>query len=151
FLRKLPSVDSGESQGGCAMKRQAGVAIALAFCCLFFLSSRTASGQAVYGSILGTVTDSQGNAVVGAKVTVTSTTKGTVDEAESNESGNYTVTHLLPDAYRLHVEAPGFKAFDIASIQISADTATKADAQLSVGDVSQTVEVSGEIPQLKTD
>ena len=58
-------------------------------CLAFLLSSTTASGQAVYGNIIGTVTDPQGNAVAGAKVTVTSTTKGTVFEGTTNDSGNY--------------------------------------------------------------
>ena len=44
-------------------------------CLAFLLCTSSASGQAVYGSIAGTVTDPQGNAVAGAKVTVTSITK----------------------------------------------------------------------------
>jgi hypothetical protein len=109
------------------------------------------SAQAVYGNIIGTVTDSQGAAVANAKVTVTSVTKGTSEETTTNESGNFTVTHLIPDVYRVHVEAAGFKAYDIATVQVFADTAAHADAALTVGDVNQTIEVVGETPQLKTD
>ena len=107
--------------------------------------------QAVYGSIIGTVSDSQGAAVVNAKVTVTSVAKGTTEETTTNESGNYTVTHLIPDVYRVRVESTGFKAYDIATVEVFADTASHGDAVLSIGDVSQTVEVVGETPQLKTD
>jgi len=107
--------------------------------------------QAIYGTIIGTVTDAQGGAVSGAKVTVTSVTKGTTDETTTNESGNYTVTHLIPDVYKIRIEASGFKAYDIASVQVSADTAANADASLAVGDVTQSIEVTGEMPQLKTD
>jgi hypothetical protein len=133
------------------MERRKFVGLLLACFFIFGLTASTASAQAVYGSIIGTVTDSQGAAVVGAKVTVTSTTKGTSDEATTNESGNYAVTHLIPDTYRIRVEAQGFKAFDIASIQVFADTAAHGDAQLQVGDVTQSIEVTGEVPQLKTD
>jgi hypothetical protein len=108
-------------------------------------------GQAVYGSILGTVTDPQGAAVSGAKVTVTSLSKGTVVEATSNESGNYDVTHLIPDAYSIRIEAQGFKATDIPSVQVSADSAQHVDVTLQVGAVTQSVEVTSELPQLKTD
>src|SRR6266436_8845400 len=111
----------------------------------------TSLAQAVYGSILGTVTDPQGSAVTGAKVTVTSTTKGTTDETTTNESGNYTVTHLIPDTYKIRIEAPGFKATDIPSVQVSADTGANVDATMQVGEVTQSVEVTGEIPQLQTD
>jgi hypothetical protein len=109
------------------------------------------SGQAVFGSILGTVTDPQGNAVTGATITVTSVTKSTSYTATSNESGNYSVTHLIPDNYKIHVEATGFKAYDVASVAVSADSSVKVDAALQVGAISQTVEVTGEVPQLKTD
>jgi hypothetical protein len=118
--------------------------------CVSFLAT-SASGQAVYGSIIGTVTDSQGAAVSGAKVTVTSITKGTTEETTTNESGNYSVTHLIPDTYKVRVEAAGFKAVDIASVPISADTAARVDSTLQVGEVTQSVEVTGEVPQLKTD
>src|SRR6266404_7739616 len=121
------------------------------FCLVCGLETSTTLAQAVYGSILGTVTDPQGKAVAGAKVTVTSTTKGTTDETTTNESGNYTVTHLIPDTYKIRIEAPGFKATDIPSVQVSADTGARVDATLQVGEVTQSVEVTSEIPQLKTD
>jgi Carboxypeptidase regulatory-like domain/TonB dependent receptor len=131
-------------------KRLAVLGLAVLFC-VFLLHAPKASGQAVFGSIIGTVTDAQGNAVVGAKVTVTSTTKSTLFETTTNESGNYSVTHLIPDTYKVHVEAPGFKAYDVPSVSVSADTSASVDAPMQVGEVTQTVEVTGEIPQLQTD
>jgi hypothetical protein len=133
------------------MRRHVSLGCILVGCLMFLLCANTASGQAVYGSIIGTVTDPQGNAVVGAKVTVTSVTKNTSFETTSNESGNYSVTHLIPDNYKVKIEAPGFKANDIPSVRVVADVAAKIDAELQVGAVTQTVEVTGEIPQLKTD
>ena len=123
------------------------LALSLVFC----FSASSASAQAVYGSIIGTVNDPQGNAVAGAKVTVTSATKGTTDETTTNESGNYSVTHLIPDTYIVHIEATSFKAFEAKDVVIMADTSTRVDSQLQLGSVTQTVEVSGEIPQIKTD
>jgi hypothetical protein len=58
---------------------------------------------------------------------------------------------LIPDTYKVHVEAPGFKAYDVANVQVSADAAARVDGQLQIGAVTQTVEVTGEVPQLKTD
>jgi hypothetical protein len=115
------------------------------------LRTSTTQAQAVFGSILGTVTDPQGNAVSGAKVTVTSTAKNTVYETTSNESGNYSVTHLIPDNYRVHIEAPGFKAYDVPKVDVNADSSVTVDAPLQVGSQTQSVEVTGEIPQLTTD
>ncbi len=110
-----------------------------------------AAGQAVYGSILGSLTDTQGSAVVGAKVTVTSVAKGSSGETTTNDSGNYTVSHLIPDIYNIHIEATGFKIYEVKGVQVSADTSTNVDAKMDVGSVSQSIEVTGEIPQLKID
>ncbi|MFZ0035881.1 MAG: carboxypeptidase-like regulatory domain-containing protein, partial [Candidatus Acidiferrales bacterium] len=119
--------------------------------CALSLWTPPASAQAVYGSVFGTLTDPQGAAVAGAKVTITSASKGTIETATTNESGNFTVTHLIPDAYNLKAEAPGFKTIDIPGIQVSADVSTRADGVFVVGAVTQTVEVTTEAPQLKTD
>src|SRR2546427_3022736 len=133
------------------MKKQAILRWILVVCFAFGVCASTSLGQAVFGSIFGTVTDPQGNAVAGAKVRVTSVTKGTVYDTTTNESGNYSVTHLIPDTYKVHVEAPGFKAYDVASVPVSADAGAHVDSQLQVGAVTQTVEVTSEVPQLKTD
>ncbi|MGB8475435.1 MAG: TonB-dependent receptor [Candidatus Acidiferrum sp.] len=126
----------------------AGVGVLL---CVLGLNAPASFSQAVYGSITGTVNDAQGAAVLGAKVTITSLTKGTSAETTTNESGNYSVLHLIPDTYKVHFEAPGFKAYDVASVLVQVDTTSRVDAQLQVGAVTQTVEVTSEVPQLKTD
>ena len=66
---------------------------------IFLLASSLLFGQAVFGNIVGTVTDPQGAGVPNATVTVTDELKGTTDTAKTNESGNFTVTHLIPDTY----------------------------------------------------
>src|SRR5689334_13405641 len=107
------------------MRKQVSLGLVLVFCLAFLLCTSTASGQAVYGGIVGTVTDPQGNAVAGAKVTVTNLSKGTTEEAVSNEAGSYSVTHLIPDNYKVHIEATGFKAHDITSVRVDVDTSTR--------------------------
>src|SRR5437879_4351301 len=132
------------------MKRSLWVAVAvLSLMCSLWVPS--ALGQAVYGSILGTVTDPSGAAVNGAKVTVTSQTKNVSTLATTNESGNYSVTHLIPDVYTIRVEGTGFKALQFKDIQVSADSGARVDGQFQVGGTSETVEVTAEAPQLKTD
>jgi hypothetical protein len=110
-----------------------------------------ASAQAVYGSIFGTITDPSGAAVAGAKVTVTSTTKGTIVDTTSNSDGNYSVTHLIPDLYNIRAEGSGFKAFEAKNINVSADAGSRVDGQFQVGGSTETVEVTSEAPQLTTD
>ena len=119
--------------------------------CLGIAGTPAAQAQAVYGSILGTVTDPQGAAVPNAKVTVTNQRKGTSDTTTSNSDGNYSVTHLIPDIYTVRAEAPGFKASQQKDVQVSADAAASVPLQFQVGGASETVEVTGEAPQLKVD
>jgi Carboxypeptidase regulatory-like domain/TonB dependent receptor len=132
------------------MKRSAWAAVAtLSLMCSLWVPN--AIGQAVYGSILGTVTDPSGAAVTGAKVTVTSQTKNVSTDVTTNESGNYAVTHLIPDVYAIRIEGTGFKSLEYKNIQVSADNGTKIDGQFQVGSASEQVEVTAAAPQLKTD
>jgi hypothetical protein len=133
-----------------SMKRVFLVAAVLVVGLLCGLTNQ-ANAQAVYGSILGTVTDPQGAAVVGAKVTVTDQNKGTSQETTTNDSGNYSVTHLIPDTYSVKVDAPGFKGVEQKNVPVSADAGAKVDLQVQVGSSSESVEVTSQAPQLMTD
>ena len=107
------------------MTRRFTVAALVVLCSLTIMTA-SALGQAVYGSILGTITDPSGAAVAGAKVTVTSVGKGTSVETTTNADGNYSVSHLIPDVYNVKAEAPGFKSFQTANVLVSAETTTLA-------------------------
>jgi Carboxypeptidase regulatory-like domain len=134
------------------MKTKLFVLLALAaFVVVGIVGTPSASAQAVFGSIFGTVTDPSSAAVPGAKVVVTSATKGTTVEATTNADGNYSVTHLIPDVYNVRAEGSGFKAFEAKGIVVSADAAARVDGQFQVGGSTETVEVTAESPQLKTD
>lgn len=123
----------------------------LAIVCL--LTHAPAHAQAVYGSIFGTVTDNSGAVVPGATVTVTSEGKGTSITVVTNNSGDYSATHLIPDTYDLKVEIKGFKSFISKGIQVAADTSPRVDVGLEVaGAGAQTIEVNADsVPQIKTD
>jgi hypothetical protein len=123
----------------------------LALCILSLLAAMPAFAQAVFGNIIGTVTDPQGAAVAGATVTITDVRKGTSDTVQTNESGNYSATHLIPDLYTVSIEAKGFKKAEQKEIQVTADASARVDIQIQLGSESQTVEVTGEAPQLQTD
>jgi len=132
------------------MKRSLWVAVAgLSLLCTLW--TPVATGQAVYGSILGTITDASGAAVKGAKVSVTSQTKNVTTVETTNDSGNYAVTHLIPDVYTVRIEGTGFKTLEYKNIQVSADTGVRVDGQFQVGSATEQVEVTAEAPQLKTD
>ncbi len=114
------------------------LAVVLGLLCLPSLSH----AQAIYGSIFGTVTDNTGAVVPNATITVTDESKGTSVTAQSNESGDYTVQHLIPDTYDIKVTAPNFKTFEQTGIVVAANTSPKVDAHLEMGGESETVTVN---------
>ena len=107
--------------------------------------------QAVYGSIVGTVTDSTGAAVPKAKVTIADTGKGVSFSTTTNESGNYSQTHLIIGVYEVRVEAPGFQTYVLQNVNVDVDATTQVNARLSLGSVGEVINVNGEAPLLKTE
>ena len=114
-------------------------------------SVRDLQGQAIYGSVYGQITDSSGAAIPNATVTVRNVAKGTSVQATTTAVGEYSVEHLIPDTYDVAVAAPGFRGVENRGIRVSADTSMKVDLKLDVGSASETVTVTSEAPQLKTD
>jgi hypothetical protein len=136
---------------GFHMRFMTRVVVLLSAVCLLSFSP-LAFGQAVFGSIIGTVTDTTGAAIPDATITVTDETKGTSVNAQSNGSGEFLVEHLIPDVYDVKVVGKGFKAYEQKGIQLFADTAVKVTAALSAGASDQVVEVNADtVPELKTD
>jgi outer membrane receptor protein involved in Fe transport len=133
------------------MKLMTQVKLLLLAVCFLALSPAS-FGQAVYGSIYGTVTDASGALVPNATVTVTDEAKGTSVTLQSNDSGEFKADHLIPDLYDVKVAATGFEGFLQKGIQLFADTSVKVEAILKAGASDQTVEVTADsVPQLKTD
>ncbi|HTH54126.1 MAG TPA: carboxypeptidase regulatory-like domain-containing protein [Edaphobacter sp.] len=131
--------------------RAARLWLVAAVVCFLLTGPRGVRAQAVYGSLYGTVTDTSGAVVKDATVTVTNAGKGITQTAQTNESGAWTVTHLIPDTYDVKVEAPTFTATESKGIIVHADASQLVDIQLGVG-ATTTVNVSAnEIPALKTD
>ena len=119
---------------------------------LLITSGRCSFGQAVYGNIVGTVTDSTGAVIPNATITVTDAAKGTSTTIQSNGSGEFTVDHLIPDPYDLTVTMTGFKTFSTKGLIVSADTSRKVEATLETGSAGETISVDADsVPQLKTD
>ncbi|HXP10955.1 MAG TPA: carboxypeptidase-like regulatory domain-containing protein, partial [Acidobacteriaceae bacterium] len=116
-----------------------------------FLAGAPASAQAVYGSIFGTITDNTGAVVPNATITVTDISKNTSVTAQTDPSGGFRVQHLIPDSYRVDVEAQGFAKSTADNVVVYADTAPKVDLQLAVAGATNTVTVSSASPLLQTD
>src|ERR1035441_5934371 len=122
-----------------------------ALCALFVLSAGFGYSQAVNATLLGTVTDSSGAIVPAAKVAVTEVNTGVNRSGQTNESGNYTFPDMPPGQYAIAVESSGFKKETRKDIALAVNSSTRIDVQLTPGNVTETVEVTGAPPLLQTD
>ena len=134
----------------CRSRVTAVLAAIFLFFVLAFNPCRS-SAQAVFGSIVGTVTDSSGAAVPNATITVTDVGKGTTQTVQSNASGNYTVSRLIPDTYTIKATAQGFSPAEADNVAISADTSPQVNLVFQAAGASQTVTVNAEASALQTD
>ena len=107
--------------------------------------------QAVFGGVAGTVTDPSGASIPGAKVTISDTGKGLSYSTLTNDSGNYTQSHLIVGNYDVRVEAPGFETYVRRNVRVSVDEVAPVNAQLTVGKVGEVVSVTAEDALLKTE
>src|SRR5271165_684582 len=108
-------------------------------------------GQAVNGSLVGTVTDSSGAVLPNAKVVLLETNTGVSKSAITNESGNYQFPNLPPGTYSVTVEQAGFKKVTRSGVDVQVDTAPRVDLIMQPGNVTETIEVTAEAAQLQTE
>ena len=110
-----------------------------------------AAGQALYGSIVGNITDSQGAIMPGVTVTATNTGTGAKVEAITDSDGAYTLRNLLPGTYDLSATLSGFRSHEQKAIPVTAGNPVRINVTLQVGAVSETVEVVSETTLLQTE
>lgn len=107
--------------------------------------------QEVRASLAGTVSDPTGAAMPGVAVTLTSVERNVTSNTVSNEQGNYLFPFVTPGTYTLTVEQAGFKKYVRQSIRLEAQDKARADVQLEVGDVTQSINVEADVSQLQTE
>ncbi len=115
------------------------------------LSTALMSGQTSNGTILGTITDSSRAVIPNVQVSLTDTGTNTRRTAETNSAGYFVFANLAPGTYRVDIEQPGFQKTVRSDIGLDANTTVRVDLQLTPGAVTETVDVTGEAPVLKTD
>lgn len=94
------------------------------------------------GTINGSVTDPSGAAIVGAHITVESTALMAPRTATTQSGGQFQFDLLPIGTYKVSVSANGFKNFVQTGIVLVAGFTASVTAQMQVGAISQTVEVS---------
>jgi hypothetical protein len=102
-------------------------------------------------TLVGTVSDPTGAAVPGAKVTVRNMNTSFIYEGVTSSSGDYFVPNLSSGTYQLTIEAAGFKSFVQSDITLRINEQPRINVQLEVGNVTESIKVSGQAPLLETE
>ncbi|SPE41964.1 TonB-dependent receptor [Candidatus Sulfopaludibacter sp. SbA3] len=109
------------------------------------------AAQEVTAAITGKIADPSGSAVAGAAVTAKDMERGTAWPTKTNEEGVYTLPRLPIGRYEVRVEAPGFQVAVHPAFDLQINQTARIDIALTIGNVSQSVEVSSAAPLLQTE
>ena len=101
-------------------------------------------------TLVGRVVDATDAVIVGAHLKATNVETGVVAAAETNESGGFRIPYLLPGKYRLTAEKEGFKTYLQDNIQLRVNDSVDLTVRLTVGSLTEAIEVKGGTPLLET-
>ncbi len=114
------------------------------------LSGGMSFAQDSRATIIGHITDPSGAVIAGASVRAINIATNAGGSSVSNESGNFEVPYLLSGIYRISVETKGFKTAVRDKIELRVSERVAIDFTLQVGDVAESVTVTGQTPLLQT-
>jgi hypothetical protein len=118
---------------------------------LLVLAASLLRGQTNTGEITGTVQDDSGAAIPSAIISVVNTETGLERSFETDVSGNFTITQLLPGKYLLRAEKAGFQRFVREGLVLQVGQRARVDLALRVGSVAESLEVSEQAPLLEVE
>jgi len=117
----------------------------------FLLTARLLYGQFDTAEVLGTVRDPSGAAVPKADVTLTNVNTGIQAKTTTDDNGNYDFFNVRVGRYSIAVEQAGFSKATATDVAASVGARQRVDLTMTVGAVTETVEVVGAASALQTD
>jgi hypothetical protein len=112
------------------------------------VSCEIAHAQTVSGTIVGIIKDQQGAAVAGAEVSSRSVETGAIRKTTANNDGTYRIPSVPAGVYEVTATASGFKSEVRSGVAVTVGGDISVDFSLTVGTVSEKVDVVGEAPQV---
>src|SRR5215217_3452230 len=107
--------------------------------------------QAPTGQITGSVTDPSGAIITGATITATNPATNVRREATANDEGLFNIPALPPGVYNVQVEATGFPKQVRENVVLQVGQVAKIDFALQMGNVTETIQVTGGAPVLQSE
>ncbi len=121
------------------------------FVACIVMISQPVWAQSTYGTVTGSVTDSSGAAIADAQVTLTNLGTSEKRNQSTGSDGLYTFVNLFAGKYKVDAEKAGFKRTTRTDIVVEVQQTYRIDLTMQVGEMTQSVEVSGETPLLQSE
>src|SRR6478609_1237645 len=117
-----------------------------------FLSLITAGlrGQAITGTLIGTVHDATGAVIAAAHVTATNMETNVAQSTVSGSGGDYTIPTLPPGRYKVSAQITGFSTSVNSEVNVQIQQTTRVDFSLSPGQTTQEINVTAELPLVQS-
>src|SRR6266571_4633548 len=135
---------------GCAGNSIKRVLQLLGTTAVLFLISLPLFSQGNQGTIQGTVFDQTGGAIAGAAVSVIDVARGVTRALTTDAAGEYVAPSLLPGTYTVRAETKGFRTVEHSGVLVEVGKTIRVDLTVQPGEQTQTVTVTGEIPEIDT-
>ncbi|MGH9202367.1 MAG: carboxypeptidase-like regulatory domain-containing protein, partial [Vicinamibacterales bacterium] len=113
------------------------------------LAASDVFAQTFTGGLRGAVKDS-GGVIPGATVTIVNEANGATRDSVSNEQGQYDFTAVPPGVYTIRAALTGFRTYENRQVRIGAQQFVTLDITLEVGQIQETITVTGESPLIDT-
>jgi carboxypeptidase family protein/TonB-dependent receptor-like protein len=113
-----------------------------------FLALPAAAQVRDTASLFGTVTDSQGAVVPGARITINNAATGGSRSVVTDSSGGYVFSLMPVGSYHLTIELAGFRKYERRNILLQANENIRVDAALDIGNLQETVTVEATAAQV---
>jgi len=117
---------------------------------IFFLWALNLRSQITTATIYGTVLDSSGAPIAGARVATTDELTGRAFSVQTGATGDFTLAFVPVGKYSITGEAAGFKIEKRSNIQLSAGQKLGLVIKLQVGAITESIEVKAETPLINT-
>ena len=120
------------------------VSVLVALVVLWTMCSPVAIAQSIFANLSGTVTDTTGAVVSGAKVTVQNSGTKVVRQLTTNSAGYFSATQLTTGTYNVTAEGKGFEKYQATGIVLNSSDDKTLNISLRIGAETETVEVSAQ-------
>jgi hypothetical protein len=123
----------------------------LGFALFLLLAASLCIAQETEGGLNGYVLDPNGAALPKSQVTITNVATGQQRQLTTDANGLYQAQFLLPGTYEVKATHEGFSTTVVKGVKVQSNSLARADVQMKLGAVTETVEVSGGVPAINTE